>query len=193
MRKKRALTLLEIVMAMALLSFMLTALFNCFYQAAKKNIAAKDSKQKILYLELFQQKIKNLFSRLDGENPLWLDKHPDASGLALCSIYNQKVDADPDMRGILQGMLFLNKNKELCLASWGENRKGRIEVLLDNVSSFQCQLFDPKKAVWKGSWSKKEEKKPTMAKIDLNWRGKEIPFVFFLYEADEKIVYPGAP
>ncbi len=193
MKHKRALTLLEIIIAMALLGFLLTALFNCFYQGAKKNIAAKELKQKILYLELFQQRVKNLFAALDGENPLWLEKHPDTIGPALCALYNQKVDMEPDMRGVLEGMLFLNKNKELCLASWGENGQGRIEVLLDNVSSFQCELFDSKKGEWKRVWTKKEENKPLMAKFDLNWNGKAVPFAFFLNDPEEKATYPSSP
>lgn len=193
MKRKRALTLLEIVIAMVLLGFLLTSLFNCFYQGAKKNIAAKELKQKILYLELFQQRVKHLFATLDAENPLWLEKHSDAIGPALWVVYNQKVDVEPDMRGILEGMLFLNKNKELCFASWGENGKGRIEVLLDNVNSFQCELFDSKKGEWKRAWTKKEENKPLMAKIDLKWNGKEVPFAFFLYDPEEQAIYPSSP
>jgi len=183
--------MLEIVMAIFLLGILLTGLFDCFYQGIKKNMSAKELKQKVLQLELFQLKIKNIFCRLCGENSLWLDKHPDASGPALQAAYEQIVDAD--MHGILHGMLFLNKSKELCLASWAENGKGRIEVLLDNVSSFHCKLFDPQKGEWKQSWPKKEEGKPVMAKIDLNWNGKATPFVFFLTDADEKIKYPALP
>ncbi len=193
MRKKLTFTLLEVIIGVFLLGILLTGLFNCFYQGIKKNITAKELKQTVLNLELFQLRLKNIFSCLQGENTLWLEKHPDASGPALIASYKQNVDPDVDMCGILEGMLFLNKNKQICLASWGENGQGRIEVLLDQVDSFECKLFDPAKGEWKETWGKKEEKKPVMAKIDLKWHEKNIPFVFFLSEADEKVTYPAMP
>jgi type II secretory pathway component PulJ len=193
MRKKGSFTLLEVIIGVFLLGILLTALFNCFYQGIKKNITAKELKQTVLNLELFQLRLKNIFSCLEGENPLWLEKHPDASGPSLIASYKQNVDLDIDMCGSLEGMLFLNKNKQICLASWGENGKGRVEVLLDHVNSFECKLFDPEKAQWKETWTKKEEKKPVMAKIDLKWHKKKIPFVFFLSESDEKVTYPATP
>jgi type II secretory pathway component PulJ len=188
MRKKYSLTLLEIVVAITLLGFLLTGLFNCFRQGIKKNIAAKELKQKVLELELFQQRLKNLF---DEETGLSLQEHPEASGLALIVNYNQPVDPEFEMCGILEGMLFLNKNKELCLASWSEKGKGRIEILLDKVDAFKCGFFDSKKREWIDTWSSKEEKKPVMVSIDLVWNGNKVPFVFFLVDSSEQISYPG--
>src|SRR5579871_2796 len=175
MRKKHSLTLLEVIIAIALLGFLLTGLFRSLHQGLKKNIEAKALKQKVLQLELFQQRLKNLFSHLDGKSGLLLQKHPDAKGQALFVSYCQDVDPDFEMCGTLQGMLFLNKQKELCLVSWSEKEKGRLEVLLDKVDAFRCQLFDPKK----GEWSEKNQENPVMISIDFKWEGKEIPFVFF--------------
>ncbi len=188
MRKKRSLTLLEVVIAIALLGFLLTGLFRSLHQGLKKNIEAKELKQKVLQLELFQQRLKNLFSHLDGETGFLLQKHPDAKGQALIISYHQDVDPDFEMCGTLQGMLFLNKQNQLCLVSWSENEKARLEVLLDKVEGFTCQLFDPKK----GEWSQKNQETPVMLSIDFKWEGKEMPFVFFLPES-EPITYPNTP
>jgi type II secretory pathway pseudopilin PulG len=191
MRKRRSLTLLEIIIAITLFGFLLTGLFNCFREGIKKNITAKVLKQKVLQLELFQQRLKNLFAELDKETGLSLKEHPEASGLALLAAYKQTADSDFEMCGVLQSMLFLNKNKELCLACWSEKGKGRIEILLDKVDSFTCRLFDPTERAWAENWPSKKEEKPVMIAIDLKWDGKKMPFVFFLANSSEQISYPG--
>jgi hypothetical protein len=192
-KKKCSLTLLEVIIAITLLGFLLTGLFNCFHQGLKKNIVSKELKQKILQLELFQQRLKNLFSHLDDTVGVALEKHPDAQGLALIVPYKQPIDPEFDMCGTLQGMIFLNKNKELCLTSWSEKGKARNEILLDKITLFKCRLFDSQKAEWANSWSTKNEEDPAMIAIDLQWEDKEMPFVFFLPESDHKMTYEALP
>lgn len=188
MRKKRSLTLLEVIVAMLLLGFLLTGLFNCFRQGLQKNIAAKGLKQKVLQLELFQQKIKHLFL---NQKEVWIENHPDAKDRVLLLIHDQKVDSEPQMCGSVQSMIYLTNRKELCLATWSATGMGRVEILLDKVDSFNCLLFDPKKADWVEDWPKKKEEIPRMTSIVLKWDGKELRFVFFLNDDDEKITYQG--
>jgi len=189
MKKKYSLTLLEVVIAIALLGLLLTSLFNFFHRGLKTGMKAKELKQKVLQLELFQQRLKNLFSHLDEESELLLEKHPDAMGLALIVWYEQPVDPEFEMCGTLQGMVFLNKNKELCLASWSEKGKARIEILLDKIDAFKCQLFDHKKGEWVEKWNRDNEDGPVMIAIDLKRKELEMPFVFFLPES-QQITYP---
>lgn len=190
MRKKRSLTLLEVIIAIFLLGILLTGLFNTFRQGIKKNISTREIKQTVLQLELFQQKLKNLFSQ---ENGVWMERHPQASGTALFTDFEQKADPNFEMCGDLLGMLFLNAKKELCFVSWSEKGKERMETLLDKVTSFKCRLFDPKKGEWNNTWPQKREGSPAMVAIDLTWNGKEIPFVFFLKSSSDKIIYTGVP
>ena len=137
MKRKHSLTLLEVVIAITLLGVLLAGLFSCFHQGLKSSIASKELKQKILQLELFQQRLKNLFSHLDDTMGISLEKHPDAQGLALIVPYKQAIDPEFDMCGTLQGMIFLNKNKQLCLTSWSEKGKARNEILLDKITLFK--------------------------------------------------------
>lgn len=189
MRKKRSLTLLEIAIAITLLGFLLTGLFNFFHQGLKQSMAAKELKQKILQLELFQQRLKNLFSNLEEDTEFLLEKHPDAIDLALIVSYHQPVDPEFEMCGTLQGMIFLNKNKEVCLASWSEKKKVRIEILLDHIDLFKCRLFDPQQGKWVEKWNEKNEDGPGMIAFDLKRKEEEMPFVFFLPES-QPITYP---
>jgi len=188
MKKKRSLTLLEVILATVLLGFLLTGLFFAFRQGLKKNIAARELKQKILQLELFQQKIKSIFASGDS---VWMEKHPDASSLGLFVAYEVLVDSDLSLCGQLKGMFFLNARKELCFVSWSENGGARIETLLDQVDTFSCLLFDAKKGTWEESWPQKKESTPVMAKIELTWKGKKTPYVFFLKKGTEPIAYAG--
>jgi len=186
--RKNALTLLEVVIAIALLGFLLTGLFHCLQLGLKKSITAKELKQKVLQIELFQERIKNIFSHFNDNAELLLEKHPDAKERALLFSYSQDIDPDFEMQGAVQSMLYLNRKKELCLATWSESGQTRMETLLENIDDFKCSLFDAKKA----QWMEENEEEPVMIKIDLEWEGKKMPFVFFLPES-QPVTYPYSP
>jgi prepilin-type N-terminal cleavage/methylation domain-containing protein len=189
MKRRRAFTLLEVMIAIALLGFLLTELFHCLQSGLKKGIEARQLKQKVLQVELFQERLKNLFSHFrNDETELTLENHSDAKGKALLFTYNQEIDPDVEMQGTIQSMLYLNGKQELCLASWSEAGKARMETLLDKIDGFECRLFDAKKA----EWIDEDEEEPVMVKIDLKWEGETMPFVFFLGEA-QPIKYPYTP
>lgn len=189
MRRKRSLTLIEIVICMVLVGFLLTGLFNSLRQGLKKNVEMKGMKQKVLQLELFHQRVKNLFANLGDVPRVYFEKHPDAVGNALMTIYKNPADPEPEMCGNLKAMLFLNKNHEICLASWSETGKGRIEVLLDKVENFNCRLFDQRKKEWGEQLSGlRKRETPPMITLELLWDGHEIPFAFF--SSAENIIYP---
>jgi type II secretory pathway pseudopilin PulG len=188
MRKKRTLTLLEIVISMLLLGFLLTGLFNVFRQSLKKNVAAKEMKQNVLQLELFQQRLKHLF---DKKNSTWLESHPDALGSALFISFEEKTDSEFNMSGPVLGMLYLNVKKQFCFATWSQKGTSRMEILLDKVDSVNFRLFDPKKAEWMESWPQKKEDDPVMVSIKMIKDKKSIPFVFFSGDSAEHIAYSG--
>lgn len=188
MKKKRPLTLLEVMFATVLLGFVLTGLFQAFRQGLEKNIAARKLKQKVLQIELFQQKMRNLFASEEG---VWIEKHPDSSSPALFIDHEVLVDPDFTLCGKLQGMLFLNTQKELCFVSWSDTGSSRIETLLDQVEEFKCRLFDVKTASWECTWPQKKGEEPAMVCIDLKLGEKEIPFVFFLKKGNEPLIYTG--
>ncbi len=194
MKRKRALTLIEIMIAMVLLGALLLGLFGTFRHAIQRNMTAKTVKQKVLQLELFQQKLKSL---LATETRVWLDTHPEAAGTAL--LFKYETGADPDFEGAVQltGMLYLTGKKQLCLATWPDKGSGRVETLLEKIDLFHCSLFDQKKKGWSDTWPKKKEESPAMAEIVLTWKEKEIPkeirFAYFFADPKEQITYPGAP
>ncbi len=185
---KRSLTILEIAIAMVLMGILLTGLFSIFHQGFKKSIALKEIKYKLLEQELFRLRLKQLFH---SQEKLWLQDHSDARGLGLCASLERTFDADFGNAGSLLTMLYLNEKKQVCLATWTQKGQTRVEVLLDQVDTFECKLFDSKKKEWTDAWSFKMEDKPIMVTITLIRNHKEIPFYFFLSDSEEEIIYSG--
>ena len=190
MRKKRSITLLEIVIVTVLLGFLLTGLFNVFYQAMQKNMESRALKQTVLQLELFEQRVKHLLTQT---KKVWTAHPSDGKGEALCIQFNSEVDIEWDRASEINGMFYLNGDKQLCFASWSTSGKSRVDILLDKVDQFKLKFFDPKKKLWQLDWPSKTEDLPSMITIDLTWKEKEIPFTFFPSNPREQISYRGAP
>ncbi len=186
--RKRTLTLLEVVISIVILGALLTGLFHTFRQGLKKGIEAKELKQKVFQLELFQQKMKTLLS---SENGVWIDKHKGAEGPALFFAFEQRADPDFEMYGELLGILFLNGKKELCLQTGIEGGKMTTDVILERIDEFICTLFDPKTKQWTQNYPKEKEENPVMVSINLKCKTQETPFVFFLQSPTEQITYSG--
>jgi type II secretory pathway pseudopilin PulG len=187
-RKKRSLTLLEVVIAMLLLGALLSGLFYTLRHGMQRNTEAKELKQKVLQLELFQHRMKHLLAQQKG---VWIEQHPDVTGPALFVLFTQKVDPDVDFCGDLQGMLYINKKKELCFVTWSLQGKARVETLLEKVDGADYRLFDPKNGEWHSQWPQKKGDTPSMTAVDLQWDKAKIPCVFFLKSSQEAISYGG--
>ena len=86
-------------------------------------------------------------------------------------------------------MLYLTSTKELCLVHWSAQGRGRVETLMNKVEGFSCQLFDREE--WVDEWPKNRKEHPVMVKITLKREKQDVPFVFFLCDPEEKIVYQG--
>jgi len=187
--RKRTLTLLEVMIAVTLLGFLLTGLFRVFFQSVKYKAASQELKAKLLPLELFQLRMKTL---LTEGHKVWLEDYPGAIKPALLFTFEEKAPPEAERVGQLQGVLFLNEKKQLCLASFPKKGKGRVEVLFDEIQEAEWSLFDSEKKEWKGKWPEKKEEISSMAKLKLRRmsdKDKGTEFVFFL--SSEPIVYKG--
>ena len=93
----------------------------------------------------------------------------------------------------LEGMLYLNGDKQVCLASWSTNGKMRHYILLDKVDRLDYRFFDPHKKDWREEWPSHSAEIPPMIHIDL-YRGEQsIPFTFFPSHTKHQISYYGIP
>ena len=187
-RAKRTykLTLIEVVIAMVLLGILLTSLFSSYRQTLKNNITLKTVKQTVQQIEVFHQRIRSLLLPPHNKK-IWLQPHPDALGAGLMLSFEQPIDKDLDFCGELQGMLFFNAQHQLLFVTWGHNQQTRLETLLEDVESMQCEFFDADLGKWFKEWPHKKTEKPVMVKITLKYQKKELPFVYFLDSASTPI------
>ena len=188
---KLSLTLLEVILAITLLTALLAGVFNLFRQGVQKNVSARELKQQVLQWELFQQKMRTLLAT--SSEGAWIDKHPDSALPALFIVYQHAADPDVAMRGEVMGMLYLNRAKELCLSSWSAQGATRVETLLENIDTWTCQLFDAKQGAWNVAWPQAKKEPPAMVNITLTQNANATAFAFFLRSSDEKILYKGQP
>jgi hypothetical protein len=184
--KKRSLFLFEMLIATVLIGMLLTGLFHMFYQGFHGQIKVRHVKEEHLRLELFEHRVKHLFTHA---RKLCSGSHPQAMGEALLMECLFPKPNQPRESCLLTAMLFVNYSKQLCLALWPEGGDMRSEVLLTSVTKAPMRFFSDKK--WHSSWSSKQDKHPRMVALDIIWEGKEMPFVFFCGDPAEIIDYFG--
>ena len=174
------------LIGLILLGIVLSALFQYYRQTVKTNITVTKIKQTIQQVEIFNHRIRSLLIPSE-HSKVWLQTHSDALGPALMIDFEQGIDKDRNFSGKMQGMLFLTAHK-LSFVTWGKNDQARLEVLLDNISSIEYELFDAKSAKWNREWPEKKEESPVMLRITLDSEKKKIPFVYFLDSPTDPIV-----
>lgn len=193
MRKKHSLTLLEVMIALILAGALLSSLLTFYSQISRKKLELIELKQSVLPVEKMRQRLNHLFAHAELNNHTQIFTtlpHSDALGSALFFSYDYGVDPDPDISGLVKGMLYLNDRHQLCLVTWGGS-KTRQEIFLESIDSLSFSFFDPKKKQWKTSWDKKDPRPPF---FKLLWTTRDNPkttqsCAFFFPNADAKITY----
>lgn len=192
-KKTYSLTLLEVLIALVLAGLILGGLLSFFSQISKQQIQIKELKKTAMPIELMRQRLIHLFGQIEQTDSLqffYTLPHPDAVGPALFFSYQHNIDPDPDFCGNLKAMLYLNTNKQLCLATFAE-KSSRQEVLLDQIADCTFQFFDTKTKQWKGSWQKKDRLPPFFT---MTWASHQTPKhpltqPFFFPNTDALITY----
>jgi type II secretory pathway component PulJ len=190
-KKRRHLTLLEVMIALALAGILLSALTSLFYQVSKKKIELQQLKKNILPIELMRQRLIHLFARLPEAPSFYTLAHAEAVGSALFFTYDYGADPDPNFCGVVKGMLYLNGRKQLCLTTWSPLEAARQEVLLEGVGRLEFTFYDPKEEKWKNSQDKKSPLPPIFKlRLSLLEQANEpIQFAFFFPETDTQVTY----
>ena len=161
----------------------------------RNNITAHELKQKVLQLELVDQRIRYLFGRLNDLNNgsvFWLQEHSESKGQALVINYHQEIDHDLQFLGNVQGMVYLDTKGNFSISSEGQKERKRVEILLDRVSALRWDFFDEEKGEWISQWPKKRAGIPAMVRLHLTVEKEEIPFLFFMEDPMEPILFESA-
>lgn len=186
MRKKQTLTLLEAMIAVLLIGFLCTGIFQLFYQSLRKQSEGHQYKQHVLQLCLFEQNCKHLFSQTEA---IFSSSHPLSKQEALSFQFIPKVDPEKNYSSLLTGTFYITEKGELCFITKSPTKTERKTLLLDHLANFTFRFFSNKTRDWHAHWSEKMEELPSMVEITLHYQEHKTPFVFFLDPVKEPISY----
>lgn len=162
-QRKRSILLLEMVISLILFGIIIGILFSSYREFSIAKISIAKDKTALLEKQKLQLRLGQIFSQLKT-----LKIEDGACKLT----YDNGLDPEPEFRGILEAMLYLDKGR-LAFVSWPEKGVGRKEILLDKTDSFALEFFDSKKGVWTSQFP---EQKPLMMKMKID----KTTYPFFL-------------
>jgi len=204
--QKRSFLLLEILIALTLLSFLLSCLFNAMAQGIKVEVTIGESRKTLLARQHLQTRLQDLFLSIAPTNlpPIYTQVFPQEKKESLMIHFDNGIDPNPSFSGPILGRIYLDEEHNLALALWpigkeNKNKPWRKEILLKGVSQFQFQFLGQKQKkedesinanlAWHKLWPKNRLEVPAMIRLSLYQNNVELQFAFFLTTAEPLITY----
>lgn len=159
--QKRPVLLLELVISLVLFGVIIGFLFSSYREFSITKITLSKEKDLIFNRQKLQLRLGQIFSHL---------KTLKMEGSDCLLSYDNGIDVEPDFRGPLEAMLYIDKGR-LALISWPKKGIERKEILFESARFFSFDFFDPKTGTWT---SRYPEQKPLMMKIIVD--GTQYPF-----------------
>lgn len=204
-RKKKALTLLEVMISLSLMAVIITFIFSAFRQVTVANVKIQSAREVVLINKTIEQRLCRLFANIHVEKEVPIDKNAkekppsfytestaDSNGLALFMESLNGVDPDSDFCDLVKTQLYLSKKNELCLVTIGKSGEQRKEVLKDNVGELTFNFFDPVTRELLNSWDEKLEGLPIIIELVLKKKSSDkdpLEFAFMLPTDEKGIIY----
>lgn len=215
-RVKRALSLIEVGIALLLTSILLTVVLSIYAQIPRLEKNIEKTKKEFAPQEYTHVKLSSIFSRvIPQENlskkskkhfPLKLySSEDDFQFPSLFLIIDNGIDLDPSYCGEVIGRIFLDKNNKLSFTIWPLEDKTnyRKDILMENITEIKWEFFDPtpnepeelnynpklKLPHWINNWDKKSTLPPMVRLICTDKEEKKEIFNFFLSSGFDMICY----
>ncbi len=194
-KKRHPLTLLEMMVAFSLLGILLATLWGLYRSwlvTSEKNQNAQVQIHKMLFVKERLDKIALLVaSSQEGEANYLFTPRERVEGLpTVCFSYYNQPDPVPSFNGQVSSLLYLNSIKELCLATWSQEKEERIDLLLQGVSSFSLSYFDPQTNLWREDWPEDFKHLPLWMRLIVQ-ADQKLELLFRLDHSFEPILYVG--
>lgn len=172
---------------------------------------------KILARQRLQTRLQDLFMTLNisASSPLFTEKLSQEKKESLILTFNHGIDPDPAFSGSVLGKLYLDEEKNFCLALWPIDAKKekalpwRKEILFSHIEDFRFEFLgekikanDPVLAasqkssyVWHTEWESSRNAIPSQIRLTLSTQDQTlIQFAFFPMTPSPTITYwEGAP
>jgi len=208
------LILLELLIALSLTAILLTFLFSFFVESAKIEKKLDTTRMAIMNRSHLQTRLQTVLTSIDRSQmaPFFYTKQFDKEKtLSLIAIFDNGIDPDPAFSGSIIGRIFLDRENNLCLATWpitkGKNRPWRKEILFPKVKHFEFAFLGEKTAAehgakessvpitatlaWKSAWHKNVHEVPGIIRLTLyeETQSKPIQYAFILPITEPFITY----
>lgn len=202
--KKRFFTLIETIVALFLITIILTFLFGYFSKITKTEKEIEDIKNIVYQKNHLHIRLNNIFSQInikDFDQSPFYTKYENEKNLSLNLYFDNGVDPDPNFSDIIKAKIFIDKKKNLWLYIWARDKKikdPKKELLLTNVDKIEYKFLASKDIqiqkyiidkitddyFWYGFWPKDKKRPPSVILIKIN---EKLDFAFFLPHRDVKI------
>lgn len=128
---------------------------------------------------------------------------------SLIAIFDNGIDPEPAFSGTCLGRIYLDEEKNLCLATWPihaeKKRPWRKEILLSNVDRFEFEFLGKITAnehakmekirpitpnlAWRSLWPKAHGEIPSMIRLNVEQDKQRVQFAFILPTKEPFITY----
>jgi hypothetical protein len=174
-RRKRALSLLEVVIAFSLAAIIVGFLFAFYRQLLEKRIPLEETRQEARCCALTQLKLGALFAGIkeeqwiDEQLPFFIDRIEAMPALVV--YHHNGLEPQEAFSGLLTSAIYIAQDK-LCLIDWPESGSGRSEVLFEHVKDLQFEFFNETKKDWVNEWPVPGFKDtfPLMVKVSFKYK-----------------------
>jgi hypothetical protein len=211
-KKKKPLILFELLIALSLTAILLTFLFSFFVESAKLEKKLEKARIAINERSYLQTRLQNVLCLVDqgSISPYFYTKvFEKEKQLSLVTIFDNGIDPDPLFSGPINGRVFMDEEKNLCLSLWPleEEKKGmwRKEILLSSIDAFEFEFLGKKSAIehgekekirpltaslcWRTGWSRSFNTIPSMIRLTVKQGKETLRFAFILPTQDLFVTY----
>lgn len=153
--RRSYMTLIETLVAIALLSILLVFVFGIFRELSFLNKLTEDGQKESFQMRYLEMRLGFIFERIVNENDearqfYFYTEAPEhgLSSPSLVFTFNNEVRRDPNFSGDVLGKLYLNQHHQLCLAIWplahnDPQNEMQEEVLMDRVKEVHYLFYSP--------------------------------------------------
>ncbi len=155
MMRKRALTLIEVVISLSLLTLLLGVLFSSYGSLMTEGAMIEKKREEVFGVRYLELRLNTLFSKIcwskekDG-NVLYTERIPAGPYESLLFAFENGDDTDEHFCNKNLGRLFVDHEGRLILASWPKpkseedyKKEMRLEVLAEGVEDLKFSFYVP--------------------------------------------------
>ncbi|MBS0629581.1 MAG: hypothetical protein JSS30_05075 [Verrucomicrobia bacterium] len=170
---KRTLSLIEVMLGLLLATILITTLFSSFRELMLTHTKLAKMHQEKHWEYVLNVRLNQIFEAIRSDALFTTEPYRDITPSALHFFFNNGIDSEPKFCQELEGYLFQNKEKELCLVLQSKDGSERKEVFVKNGKDYKLEFFDPLTKKWTTDWS--QTLLPPI--VQLNICGKTFRFV----------------